>query len=489
MHTPASSVRNRWPLSLRAKVVLLFCLPVLLIAGVILLVNYYGGKQELEEQAGIAAAQTSAAILASMKHSMILNDRSMMNGILAGTSQESGISRIWVIDPNGIVQLSSNAQEAKQQLDTQALGCIECHEFPAGDRPLAQIIPGLPGSVRVITPINNAPECAACHTANEKHLGILLTDISTQDLENQHITHLQRNLLLALALIVFGVLLALAVTNLLIVRRVQVMQRAMQAFEDGDYSVRIGQNWRTDDELTRLAAAFNQMVASIARHEAEQQKITQVRQQAMVDEQERIARELHDGVSQFLGYLNTKIMAISKLLEKGELVSAQRQIEQITQAVQEQSVDVRASIIGLKLAERSGEEFSASLKEYIRQYNRLADLPVGLTIDPQAEHIQLQPEVHLHLVRIVQEAISNIRKHAQAKVAQVTLTRVENILLLMIQDDGIGFNPWEWNSDHLQHFGLQSMRERAELAGAEFSLVSAPGAGTTVKVRLRLEDD
>jgi signal transduction histidine kinase len=295
-------------------------------------------------------------------------------------------------------------------------------------------------------------------------------------------------LLLALALIVFGVMLALAVTNLLIVRRVQVMQRAMQAFEDGDYSVRIGQNWRTDDELTRLAAAFNQMVASIARHEAEQQKITQVRQQAMVDEQERIARELHDGVSQFLGYLNTKIMAISKLLEKGELVSAQRQIEQITQAVQEQSVDVRASIIGLKLAERSGEEFSASLKEYIRQYNRLADLPVSLTIDPQVEHIQLQPEVHLHLVRIVQEAISNIRKHAQAKVAQVTLTRIEDVLLLKIQDDGVGFNPWEWNIDHMQHFGLQSMRERAELAGAEFSLVSAPGAGTTVKVQLRLED-
>ena len=53
MHAPASSVRNRWPLSLRAKVVLLFCLPVLLIAGVILFINYYGGKQELEEQAGI----------------------------------------------------------------------------------------------------------------------------------------------------------------------------------------------------------------------------------------------------------------------------------------------------------------------------------------------------------------------------------------------------------------------------------------------------
>jgi signal transduction histidine kinase len=467
---------------------LLFCIPVLLIAAVVLFSNYYGGKRTLEEQAGNAAIQTNAVILAGLEHSMIMNDHSMMGSILNATSENSSINRIWVIDPNGVVQLSSNPDEAQTQLDTSAMGCVECHAYPSESRPQAQKIPGLSGLVRVVTPINNDPECVACHKTDQKHLGILLTDISVQELEKGQVSQLQRNLLLALGLIVFGVLLALVVTNLLIVRRVQVMQRAMRAFEDGDYSVRIGQNWRTDDELTRLAATFNQMVASIAQHEQEQQKITQVRQQAMVDEQERIARELHDGVSQFLGYLNTKIMAISKLLDKGEIASAQRQIEQINQAVQLQSVDVRAAIIGLKLAERSGEEFSASLKEYVRQYNRLADLPVDLTIDPSAEHIQLQPEVHLHLVRIVQEAISNIRKHAQAKNARVTLKKVADTLLLTIHDDGVGFNPWEWNIDHMQHFGLQSMRERAELAGAEFSLVSTPGAGTTVNVQLRLED-
>jgi signal transduction histidine kinase len=230
------------------------------------------------------------------------------------------------------------------------------------------------------------------------------------------------------------------------------------------------------------------MATSISRHEQEQQEISQVRQQAMIDERERIARELHDGVSQFLGYLNTKILAIRKLLEKGEKQAAEYQLDQVSQAVQDQSVDVRASIIGLKLAERSGEEFPASLREYIRQYNRLADLPVDLIIDPRAEHVKLHPEVHLHLLRIVQEAISNIRKHAHHKVAQVNLKAVENMLVLTIRDDGIGFNPWAWNADHLQHFGLQSMRERAKLAGAEFSLVSSPGMGTTVTVQLRLED-
>ena len=201
----------------------------------------------------------------------------------------------------------------------------------------------------------------------------------------------------------------------------------------------------------------------------------------------RIARELHDGVAQFLGYVNTKIIAISTLLEKKENQAAQKHIDQIMQAVHDQSVDVRASIVGLKLAERSGGDLAVSLREYVHQCNLLLDLPIELVIEPQAEKIQLNPEVELHLMRIVQEAISNIRKHASANFAQIRLAIAGDVLVLSIQDDGVGFNPWQLNIDHPPHFGLQTMHERAELAGAELSLVSEPGVGTTVTLRLRLE--
>jgi signal transduction histidine kinase len=487
MKDSSGSSSNRWHFGLRYKVALLFGIPVLSIALLIMLDYYTGEKKALEEQARINSIQMGSMILASLKHTMMINNHSMMESVLTGTGQQGDITRIWIIDLKGVVQVSSIPTELKTQLNTQSLGCIECHEYPPSSRPNIQKISSQPHILRVITPINNEAECTECHQGNGKHLGMLLTDVSLAGIESKLLARLRWNALLALALTVLAVLVAIGMANLLIIRRVEVMHRAMNTFEQGDYSVRITQNWRTDDEITRLADTFNRMVASIARHSEEQERITQVRQQAMMDERERIARELHDGVAQFLGYVNTKIIAISTLLEKKENQAAQKHIDQIMQAVHDQSVDVRASIVGLKLAERSGGNLSASLREYVHQCNLLLDLPIELVIEPQAEKIQLNPEVELHLVRIVQEAISNIRKHANANYAQVRLAIAGEILVLTIQDDGVGFNPWQLNIDHAPHFGLQTMHERAELAGAELLLVSEPGVGTTVTLRLRLE--
>lgn len=486
------SFPNLWRFGLRYKVALVFGIPVLLIASLLSINHYIGEKKALEEQARTNSLQMGGMILASMKHTMMINDHTMMESVLAGTSQQGNINRIWVVDPGGVVQLSSIPSETRMQVNTQSMGCIECHQYPPDSRPRTLRIQGAPGTMRNVTPIKNELECQACHPASEKHLGVLLIDTSLSALENQLMAHLRWNLLFTVLGTVLGILVALELANLLVIRRIEVMQRAMSAFENGDYSVRIKQNWRTTDEFTRLADTFNNMVASISRNAEAQEKITQVRQQAMLDERERIARELHDGVAQFLGYVSTKIMAIRKLLDKNEPQAALKQIDQITQAVDDQSVDVRASIIGLKLAERSGEELSASLREYVRQCNLLMDLPIELIIEPRAEKTRLNPEVELHLVRIVQEAISNVRKHARAKQVQVKLAIVGeanagDMLVLTIRDDGVGFDPWQWKEGRQPHFGLQSMRERAELAGAEFSVVSKPVMGTTVTLQLRLE--
>jgi signal transduction histidine kinase len=472
---------------LRYKVALVFGIPVLLIA-LFLSFNYYSGeKRALEEQARRNAIQLGDVILASLKHGMLVHDQTLISSVLSGASQHENINRIWILDPGGTVRISSLPGEAQKNINTQSAGCIECHKYPSESMPRAKKTENDKSTIRVVTPIQNVDECQACHPASETLLGVLLIDASITDVETQLVSHLQRNLLMTLLVTVMGILIALEMANLLVIRRIEVMHRAMSDFENGDFSVRISQNWRTTDEFTRLADTFNNMVASIARHREEQQKINQVRQQAIMDERERIARELHDGVAQFLGYVSTKIMAIRKLLDKNEIQAAQKQIDQITQAVQDQSADVRASIIGLKLAETSGEELSASLREYVRQCNLLMDLPIELIIEPQAEKVKLNPEVELHLVRIVQEAISNIRKHAYAKLAEVKLSIADDDLVLTIRDDGVGFNPWQWNKSRQPHFGLQSMRERAELVSADFSLVSKPGAGTTVTVKLHLE--
>ena len=487
MMEPTEPSPHRWQFGLRYKVALLFAIPIILIALLVMFIYYTGERKEFEEQAQSTSIQMGSMILASMKHTMMVNDQSMMQSILTETSQQGDITRIWIVDPGGVVQLSSIPAEVKTRVDTQSMGCIECHQYPPASRPRVQRLDNGPSTVRIITPINREPECTSCHTENVKHLGVLLTDVSLAEAESQSLARLRQILLLTLVLTALAVFAAIVMVDVLVIRRIEVMQRAMNAYENGDYSVRITQHWRTVDEFTRLADSFNHLVDSIARQKDELEKITQMRQQAIMDERERIARELHDGVAQFLGYVNTKIMAISTLLEKNENHAAQKHIDQIMQAVHDQSVDVRASIVGLKLAESGGDDLAGNLREYIRQCNLLLDLPVELEVEPQAENIHLNPEVELHLVRIVQEAISNIRKHAQANSALVKLAVVGDMLVLTIQDDGIGFNPWQMNIDNQPHFGLQTMRERAELAGAQFSLVSEPGVGTTVTLQLLLE--
>jgi signal transduction histidine kinase len=487
MKDPSNSPPKRWRLGLRYKVALLFGIPILSIAIFLLLFYYTAEKKIIEEQAQISSIQMGSMIVASMKHTMMINDHSMMQSVLNETSQQGEISRIWIIDPNGVVKLSNNQSDVQTQLDTQSMGCVECHQYPPANRPRAIRINGNPSTVRVVTPIAKDPECTGCHTGNEKHLGILLTDVSLSATENQLLARLRDMLLLILGLTVLAVFVAIGMANVLVVRRIEVMQRAMNAYEGGDYGVSITQHWRTDDEFTSLAESFNRLVASIAHQKEEIERISQARQRAIVDERERIARELHDGVAQFLGYVNTKIVAISTLLEKKDNKAAQKHIDQIMQAVHDQSVDVRASIVGLKLAENGGEDIVGNLREYIRQCNQLLDVPVELVVEPQAENIRLNPEVELQLVRIVQEAISNIRKHAHANLALVKLAIEGEMLVLTIQDDGIGFDPWQLNMDYQPHFGLQTMRERAELVGAHFSLASKPGIGTTITLQLRLE--
>jgi signal transduction histidine kinase len=366
-------------------------------------------------------------------------------------------------------------------------GCIECHKFPPGSMPRVVETGQSPGNLRVAAPIENLPQCQTCHPSSDKYLGVLLVDASIVDLQVRLQSDLNENLLLALVIALIGMFIALALVNWLFIRRVEVIHKALSAFEHGEFSTRVTKNWHTEDELTQLADSFNGMADSIVAHEKKLHELASVRQQAIVEERERIARELHDGVAQFIGYVNTKLTAARLLLQKGQVQKVDENLAQIEREVQNQSLDVRASILGLRIVSQSGVGLSVGLRDYIDQCNRMSDFMIALEIDPGVKAITLSAEVELQLVRIIQEALSNVRKHAVARQAQVRLLLDVGYLVVTIQDNGIGFNPWVWSSDQLAHFGLQTMRERAEMVGASLSIESEPGRGTTVTVRLKLE--
>ncbi len=208
-------------------------------------------------------------------------------------------------------------------------------------------------------------------------------------------------------------------------------------------------------------------------------------QQSLIDEErERFARELHDGLAQLLGYVNAKAMAIRLMLKNHQMEAADQHLLQLEAAARESFVDVRQAILDLKMAGRGGAGLAVTLKEFTAQFSRLSGLPVELALAPAVESLALTTEIELQLLRIVQESLSNVRKHASATKAWISLRINDGVLELTVSDDGKGFDPDRVRTTHWPHFGLSTMRERAETIGAEFDLDSKPGAGTRVTVRL-----
>jgi signal transduction histidine kinase len=122
----------------------------------------------------------------------------------------------------------------------------------------------------------------------------------------------------------------------------------------------------------------------------------------------------------------------------------------------------------------------------------LCDLPVEVEICPSLAQLALPAETELQLLRIVQEALSNVRKHASASAVQVRVWNGGPLLEVTVSDDGRGFEfepVRPGGADGRPHFGLSTMRERAEAIGAEFAVESCPGAGTRVTVRLAVRED
>ena len=213
-------------------------------------------------------------------------------------------------------------------------------------------------------------------------------------------------------------------------------------------------------------------------------QLCQLNQQVTLAERERIARELHDNMGQLLGYVNTKAMAVRLFIEKGQMDFAIENLAQLEEAAQGLSVDVRKAILDLKTSgsgHLSGSLLD-SLEEYITQFNRLSNLYVELEVCPEVDLIELSTEIKLQLLRIVQEALNNIRKHAQATQVSVTLDCDEELLELRITDNGCGFDLSAVEAQKLPRFGLGSMRERAASIGGTFYLETSPGTGTTVFV-------
>jgi len=203
--------------------------------------------------------------------------------------------------------------------------------------------------------------------------------------------------------------------------------------------------------------------------------------QTIMEERARLAREIHDGLAQTLGFLKLKMAQVKSYAENGDQARLIETIEIMYANLSEAYQEVRQAIDGLRMV-----AYGAGLDGWLRLTAAEFEENTGLVlhINEPIEEASLSPEMIAQLVRIVQEALNNTRKHSHASQVWVSCQEIGSDLILEVRDDGAGFDIEDIPGPS-QH-GLQGMRERADLIGADFQVISRPRGGTTVRVRLPL---
>ena len=205
-----------------------------------------------------------------------------------------------------------------------------------------------------------------------------------------------------------------------------------------------------------------------------------------LEERHRIARELHDSISQSLFSAALHTRAAQKALERDDARPSEA-LEQELRAIGSLTKDAQNEMRSL-ICELGRDHVEHGLVAALAEHaSRLTDTD-GLTIDVQAPDrpLDLSRRTEAQLFGIGREALANVVKHAHARSAWVTVSAEESHVVVEISDDGDGFDPTE---GHPGHFGLESMRSRAAEIGGRLTITSGPGQGTAVRVEAPMETD
>ncbi len=204
---------------------------------------------------------------------------------------------------------------------------------------------------------------------------------------------------------------------------------------------------------------------------------------ATVAERDRIARELHDSLAQVLGVAHLRLRAVGGNPAVRGAPEVATELNDLADLTQEAFRDVRETILGLREASHLERGFVASLSAYLAKFSRQSGLEVTLDAPPEIEP-DLGPAGEIQVIRVIQEALANVRKHAGAASAVVRLADDGSATTIEIADDGRGFDPVRTLRGRDEGFGLRTMRERMEIVGGSFSVDSALGRGTRVVARI-----
>jgi signal transduction histidine kinase len=247
------------------------------------------------------------------------------------------------------------------------------------------------------------------------------------------------------------------------------------------------QNKARKQMIAELAEANHRLEQMIAENTGLQaQLLTQAREAGAGDERQRMAREIHDTIAQGLTGIVTQLEAAQQTTHDAE---RERRIDNAKRLARDNLAEARRSVQALRPQALENSRLPEALADEVARWSVTSGVAGEVATTGEAR--ALHPEVEVTLLRVAQEALANVAKHASASRAGVTLSYMEDVVSLDVRDDGAGFAVAECNNGHLGGetpaaggFGLIAMRQRVTRLAGQLEIESEPGAGTAISASL-----
>jgi two-component system sensor histidine kinase DegS len=240
---------------------------------------------------------------------------------------------------------------------------------------------------------------------------------------------------------------------------------------------------RAESLLTQMGVVLGYLTGDLSKVDealetARQQQLMGLRIiQAQEEERKRVAREIHDGPAQSMANVVLRTEIVETMLKNDRILEAQMELHELKEMVRMSLAEVRRIIFDLRPMALDDLGLVPTLQKYIQTFEDRTKLSVELVVFGAEQ--PLKSSVKAAIFRLVQECLNNVEKHAQAKIVHVKLEFLQDILHLIVKDDGIGFDPHD-RAANGDSFGLLGMKERTHLLEGTMEIQSEQGQGTKV---------
>ena len=221
--------------------------------------------------------------------------------------------------------------------------------------------------------------------------------------------------------------------------------------------------------------------------QAQQEFLKQQWKLAVIEERERMARDMHDNLGQVLGFINLQAQGIKQELINSGIDIVSYKLDKLVDVTQSAHDEIRRYIRNVRTSDYMEKDFITALKKDITSFEEQTGISVILDMTDEFTGDELMPNIRINILNIVKEALNNVRKHAKAENVKISFSLAQEQLCAAVEDDGKGFDTLQNRGAIKTKFGLDIMRERASEIGGQIDIESIAGKGTRITMYMPIE--